>query len=691
MKKLLLLLLILLPYRGVADMVSSGNVIPQQFFNNNQPHNEWTCTDPTHNHGNNIGAMVNGDHLMHPGVSLADDVNMTEAQIQNGWSSTLGADIWHWNTATSTTTMTQTITDSAGNVTTQIRDVVLSTCGRTNCGTYDTFTDTHVQGVNTATDFQIAVRFDFAESTNRNYHWAVDIKNPTLTIDYEENPVPQISQDTLTQLENVDTQIEDAIDMLENEEIGGTTFTEMVEDIIVDSGLDMTLTMGFVEPEMNVEEQFYMEETVEIDTLEQNIEDEMAGVMILAPTDMDFDEPTMDMDMPDMDIEMPVMIDMDMPNMETPSFTEMTVEAFEDISTAFADMFNMDMPEDLSTEAVTEIMDAMVDMDLPMEMPEGAPMIEEVYEAPDTMISEGPIMEETPIMEERPVIEESTNVETFEDAPVETVAMAEPEPEMERPEAMEEEVVQSDEPVAMGEDDSMTSSEPTMEENQPQREEVQSSENETVTTETPTETTQEENTSATSSQPETEAQSEEISQEGDTNTETETVSSESSMDENTPSEDTPTQEGGEETVTAEADTVEANTDTEVSTSTTSVNANVDEIGTKIEKIIAKVNANLKRVSDRVRAAQLIRLKGIQTDGPNLKVYASKSFYPDTGLSGVPNPDFFQDINILEQQQIYADAKLAYRDNDPIAVKQSILIDINNKKNKLYRELRDLKR
>ena len=683
MKKLLLLFLILLPYRGVADMVSSGNVIPQQFFNNNQPHNEWTCTDPTHNHGNNIGAMVNGDHLMHPGVSLADDVNMTEAQIQNGWSSTLGADIWHWNTATSTTTMTQTITDSDGNVTTQIRDVVLSTCGRTNCGSYDTFTDTHVQGANTATDFQIAVRFDFAESTQRTSHWAVDIKNPTLTIDYEENPVPQISQDTLTQLENVDTQIEDAIDMLENEEIGGTTFTQMVEDIIVDSGLDMELTMGFVEPEMNMEEQMYVGETLSVATLEQTIDDEMAGVMVLeAPIEMD--EPTMDMDMPDMDIEMPVMIDMDMPNMETPSFTEMTVEAFEDMSSAFADMFNMDMPEDLSTEAVTEIMDAMVDMDMPIEMPEGAPMIEEVYEAPDTMVSEGPIMEETPVMEDRPVIEESTNVETLEEAPVETVAMAEPEPEMETPQAMEEEVVQEDEPVAMGEDDSMTSSEPTMEENQP-TEEVQSSENETVTTETTTETPQEENTSATS-EPETDTQSEEVSQEGDTSQESETVSEESSMDENTPSENTPTQEGGEESVVAEADT-----DTEVSDTTTPVSVEVQEIGEKVAKIIAKVNANLKKVSDRVRAAQLIRLKGIQTDGPNLKVYASKSFYPDTGMNGVPNPDFFQDINILEQQQIYADAKLAYRDNDPIAVKQSILIDINNKKNKLYRELRDLKR
>ena len=637
MKKLLLLLLLLLPYRGVADMVSSGNVIPQQFFNNNQEHNEWTCTDPTHNHGNNIGAMVNGDHLMHPGVSLANDVNMTQAEIQNGWTSTLGADIWHWNTSTSTTTMTQTITDSAGNVTTQTRDVVLTSCGRTNCGSYSTYTDSHVQGANTATDFQIAVRFDFAESTNRTSHWAVDIKNPTLNITYEDNPQPQISQDTLTQLENVDTQIEDAIEMLENEEIGGTTFTEMVEDIIIDSGLDMTLTMGFVEPEMNMEEQMYVGETLSVDTLEQTIDDEMAGVMVLeAPVEMD--EPTVDM---------PVMVDMDMP-MPEPTFTEMAVETFEDMTTAFSDMFDMEMPEDLSTEAATELMDAMVEMDMP--------------EAP---------------------LEEPTNVETLEEAPVETVAMAEPEPEMETPQAMEEEVVQSEEPVAMGEDDSMTSSEPTMEENQP-TEEVQSSENETVTTETTTETPQEENTSATS-QTETDTQSEEVSQEGDTSQESETVSEESSMDENTPSENTPTQEGGDEVNVADTET-----DGEVS-DTPTVSVEVQEIGEKVAKIIAKVNQNLKKVSDRVRAAQLIRLKGIQTDGPNLKVYASKSFYPDTGMNGVPNPDFFQDINILEQQQIYADAKLAYRDNDPIAVKQSILIDINNKKNKLYRELRDLKR
>ena len=39
--------------------------------------------------------------------------------------------------------------------------------------------------------------------------------------------------------------------------------------------------------------------------------------------------------------------------------------------------------------------------------------------------------------------------------------------------------------------------------------------------------------------------------------------------------------------------------------------------------------------------------------------------------GVPNDDFFDKINILEQQQIYKDANLnAYTSNDPIAVQTS---------------------
>ena len=580
MKKLLFILL-LLPSISLGQEVTTNNQLPQQFFNNNQPHNEWTCTDPTHNHGNNIGAMVNGDHMLHPGVSLADDVGMSEVQIQNGWESELGADIWHWNTATSTTTMTQTITDNLGNVTTQTRQVILNSCGRTNCGSYGTYTDTHVQGANTATDFQIAVRFDFAESSNRPYHWAVDIKNPTLKITYEDSPQPQISQETLTQLENVDTQIETAIDMLENEEIGGTTFTEMVEDIIVDSGLDMELTMGFVEPEMNMEEQFYIDDAVEVDTLEQNINDEMAGVLVLAPTDMEFDEPEMESPTVEMSV------DMEMPDMEMPepTFTEMAEETFTNAIDTLAEMFDMDMPEDMSTEAATEIMDAMVEEDMP-EMGDG---------------------------------------------PVETVAMNE-EPEMETTEPESNVEMERPEP------------EPTMEE---EPEPTGGSQSEPTTEEAPVEETPTEDTSTTN--------------------------------------DTPV-ESAEETTVAETDA-----DTSVSTSSvdTTVETDVKNISTKIEKIIAKVNSKLKRVADKVRASQLVTLKGMQIDGPKLSNYTERTFYKDREMFG-GNLDLFDDINILTQQPIYANADLGYQKDDPLNIQRKVLNEINYEKNKIYLELKELR-
>tara|TARA_B100000941_G_scaffold287647_1_gene263168 strand:+ start:160 stop:2016 length:1857 start_codon:yes stop_codon:yes gene_type:complete len=616
MKKLLFILL-LLPSISLGQEVTTNNQLPQQFFNNNQPHNEWTCTDPTHNHGNNIGAMVNGDHMMHPGVSLADDVGMSEVQIQNGWESELGADIWHWNTATSTTTMTQTITDNLGNVTTQTRQVILNSCGRTNCGSYGTYTDTHVQGANTATDFQIAVRFDFAESSNRPYHWAVDIKNPTLKITYEDSPQPQISQETLTQLENVDTQIETAIDMLENEEIGGTTFTEMVEDIIIDSGLDMELTMGFVEPEMNMEEQFYIDDAVEIDTLEQNINDEMAGVFVLAPTDMDFDEPEMETPTVEMSV------DMEMPDMEMPepTFTEMAEDTFTNAIDTLSEMLGMDMPTDMPEEVATQILDEMVEMDLPMdmpmEMPEGAPDMEEVYEVPDTMVEE--------------------DMPEMEDAPVETVAMND-EPSMETPEPDSSMEMERPEP------------EPTMEEDTPVVEETTEEptpREEPTTEEAPVEETPTEDTSTTN--------------------------------------DTPI-ESAEETTVAEADT-----DTSVSTSSvdTTVETDVKNISTKIEKIIAKVNSKLKRVADKVRASQLVTLKGMQIDGPKLSNYTERTFYKDREMFG-GNLDLFDDINILTQQPIYANADLGYQKDDPLNIQRKVLNEINYEKNKIYLELKELR-
>ena len=165
MKKFLYIFL-LLPFITFADEVTTNNLVNQTFYSNSTPTNGWSGNN-TSNHGNGIIAGINNKYLEHEGVSLKDDVNMTEAQIQNGWKSEFGAKIWHWNTATSTTRMTQTITDSLGNVTTQIREVTLNSCGYTNCGSYGTYNgalSTHTQGSNSATDFDIKIKFDFDET-----------------------------------------------------------------------------------------------------------------------------------------------------------------------------------------------------------------------------------------------------------------------------------------------------------------------------------------------------------------------------------------------------------------------------------------------------------------------------------------------------------------------------------------------
>ena len=174
-------LLVMLIVSTLANAETTNNLLPQQFFNNNSNHNEWTCNDPSHNHGNSIVAAHHGDSIERD-VSLSE--YLTEDQIQYGWSSTLGADIWHWNNLSSETDMIQTITASDGTVTTQKRTVAFS-----QITPYQTYTSTYIEGMNVNTNYNINVRFDFRESSQSQYHRAVDLKNPTLVIDYEPNPI----------------------------------------------------------------------------------------------------------------------------------------------------------------------------------------------------------------------------------------------------------------------------------------------------------------------------------------------------------------------------------------------------------------------------------------------------------------------------------------------------------------------
>ena len=163
----------------------------------------------------------------------------------------------------------------------------------------------------------------------------------------------------------------------------------------------------------------------------------------------------------------------------------------------------------------------------------------------------------------------------------------------------------------------------------------------------------------------------------------EDVSTESEM-----VEDTETEGSEKETDTTEA--VEDETDVDVEER--KIVTKDPDIGKKVEKIIKKLEAKLKRVDDKIKATSYVLAVTLQNLQPDMGSYINKRIYNNqASLVGVPNDDFFDKINILEQQQIYKDANLnAYASNDPIAVQARLLTEIESKKNQLKAEIAALR-
>jgi hypothetical protein len=251
MKNIWIILLIPL----VANSDTTGNLLNQNFDSN-----AWSGT-ATGRHGSYEIAANHGQYLEST-VTLSS--TLTEDQIKYGWTSTLGADIWHWNNATSETEMLQTITASDGTVTTQSRKVIISGCGYTNCGSHQTYTDSYTEGMNGNTDYDIKVRFNFSESTQSSYHWAVDLENPTLVVEYEPNPVFLSSTQT--------AEIKSVVDDVEEIEIKEYKF----EEVKIDIKEEIKIEEVKFEEEIKLEEKEFIEETIVLsnEVIEEEIYEE---------------------------------------------------------------------------------------------------------------------------------------------------------------------------------------------------------------------------------------------------------------------------------------------------------------------------------------------------------------------------------------------------------------------------------
>ena len=194
----IIVLISLLMISILTTSIRSEEVTTSNILNQNFDSGEWSGT-ATDRHGSNIVAAHNGDYIQSDSYSLTTDVGLTEAQIQNGFTTNHSFKYWHWNDYNSTVESTLTITGQDETIT-QNRTYDSVGCGFINCGSYVTGSDSVIIQRNTESDYSIDVRYDFSDTSTGNGHWSVDLKEPTITVTYESQPLDMPIQNEIVQL-----------------------------------------------------------------------------------------------------------------------------------------------------------------------------------------------------------------------------------------------------------------------------------------------------------------------------------------------------------------------------------------------------------------------------------------------------------------------------------------------------------
>ena len=397
----------------------------------------WTGTQFPDSSDLSENIFVTGKHQKYLETTISSTDLMTEAEIQQGFTSTFGVQARWWNNQESTFTMYQTAVDNLGNATKQ--STVFEDTTNHNYQ-FNPYANTLIVAPNeNLTHGNITAGFSFdiqGSATYNGGHVGVDLRSPSLIIDYQ-----TLSQTSVTTIEycyekNPPTcpgqeEIDAVEDMIENFE------PFKPEEIFMPDEIDYYIP----------ETVMYMPEDIEIETIDYY---EMPPVY----------------EMPDMDMTM---------NMEEFEVETFSVEVFEmdaeDMVPMFEDVevFNQDVSMDMPDMSTDEYFD--VGMPEDVEMFDTEPM--DTNDFVEMFTNEPEIMEEPPIEEiAEPVMMAATEPEP----------MPEPEPEFipeEKPmqeTAMEEEPVNEPEPETEIEEqpnsEEPITNEPAPESDNPQQEEA---------------------------------------------------------------------------------------------------------------------------------------------------------------------------------------------------------------------------
>ena len=410
----LLLTLSLLTSTAISVEVTTGNILNNSTFGTGTQYSEtgWDVTGYDNHHDDLGSGTINNapggsfaagvDSEISQSVTLSTDAEMNQKEIQNGFSSTLGADIWFWNNYNNTITLEQKITGSDGSVTTQTRIIPTANCGFSNCNQYNNYTDTHIQGSNTQTDFDIEVTVKNQGTGYTSGHLGPDIDDVTLSVTYTD--IDLIDQDVTEDLDDITEDIEEDIPDFEDDFTWEEDFT-FDEDYYV------------------WEEDFYFEEDFttdweEFDTSWEEYEMEFDEGMY-------FEEEFVEMEMPE-EFE-----EMEMTMMPEEEFEEMYFEE------EFDEGAFMEMPEEMEmVEEFEEMPEEFTEMEMEEEFTEME--MEEEFEEMEVMDEEPTEME---VVEEEETIdmEEETEEDVVEmEGEEEEMEVAENDDNMEKPKEDEE-------------------------------------------------------------------------------------------------------------------------------------------------------------------------------------------------------------------------------------------------------------
>ena len=305
---------------------TTGNVLTNSTFGTGSTYStqDWTISgDVGHGHNGAPGTTYTGQNTsggvlafegnpagkIYQDVDLVGDGKLTQAQINEGFTSTMSADIWFWNNIENTTTLKQTITAADGTVTTQVRNINDHDPNRAmNGGQWTNYTDSYTHTSNTQKDFTIRAEV-YNETADTNYdsaHYGPDVDNVELSVTTAgvntstftscqelgtctdagndiADAVDLKTDDGVDLFQDLDTKVEDAVKDFEEVKVEEIKFTAVIEDdlgkieeVKFEEFVEMQFT-SFIE-ENNLVEDFKEELKVEGITEEQFF-DELGGAM----------------------------------------------------------------------------------------------------------------------------------------------------------------------------------------------------------------------------------------------------------------------------------------------------------------------------------------------------------------------------------------------------------------------------